>query len=124
METRIDKYLWAVRIFKSRSVASEACKKGKVIIGEVAVKPSRMISAGEKIIVKKPPVTYTYIVIQPIENRVGPKLVSEYLMDITPEDEKAKINPGEKIINGFRQRGTGRPTKRDRREIDDFLDMC
>jgi len=124
METRIDKYLWAVRIFKSRSVASEACKKGKVIIGDIAVKSSRMITAGEKIIVKKPPVTYTYIVIQPIENRVGPKLVSEFLKDITPEEEKSKINPGSKIVNGLRQRGTGRPTKRDRREIDDFLDIC
>jgi ribosome-associated heat shock protein Hsp15 len=123
METRIDKFLWAVRIFKSRSAASEACKKGKIIIGDVAVKPSRMVSSGEKIIVKKSPVTYTYIVIQPIENRVGPKLVSEYLTDNTPEEEKSKINPGAKTANGSRPRGSGRPTKRERREIDDFLDM-
>ena len=123
METRIDKFLWAVRVFKSRSAASEACKKGKIIIGETAVKPSRNISVGEKIIVKKPPVTYTYIVVQPIENRVGAKLVSEFVTDITPEEEKAKINPGATTINGFRPRGAGRPTKRERRDIEDFFDM-
>ena len=124
METRIDKYLWAVRIFKSRSAAAEACKQGRIIIDDVAVKPSRTITAGEKITVRKPPVIYTYIVIQPIENRVGPKLVSEFLTDITPEDEKSKINPGATLINGSRPRGAGRPTKRERREIDDFMDMC
>ncbi len=123
METRIDKFLWAVRVFKSRSAASEACKKGKIIIGETAVKPSRNITAGEKIIVKKPPVTYTYIVVQPIENRVGAKLVSEFVTDITPEEEKAKINPGTNTINGFRPRGAGRPTKRERRDIEDFFNM-
>ena len=123
METRIDKFLWAVRIYKTRSAASEACKKGRVIIGDVAVKSSRMITAGEKIIVKKPPVTYTYIVINPIENRVGAKLVSDYLSDITPEEEKNKIIPGHQPLNGVRPRGTGRPTKRERREIDDFLDL-
>jgi len=123
METRVDKFLWAVRVFKSRSAASEACKKGKVIIGDIAVKPSRNINAGEKIIVKKPPVNYTYIVVQPIENRVGAKLVSEFVTDITPEEEKAKINPGANTINGFRPRGAGRPTKRERRDIEDFFDM-
>ena len=123
METRVDKFLWAIRVFKSRSAASEACKKGKVIIGDIAVKPSRNINAGEKIIVKKPPVNYTYIVVQPIENRVGAKLVSEFVTDITPEEEKAKINPGANTINGFRPRGAGRPTKRERRDIEDFFDM-
>ncbi|HPT12491.1 MAG TPA: S4 domain-containing protein [Bacteroidales bacterium] len=123
METRIDKFLWAVRVFKSRSAASEACKKGKIIIGETAVKPSRNITAGEKIIVKKPPVTYTYIVVQPIENRVGAKLVSEFVTDITPEEEKVKINPGANAVNGFRPRGAGRPTKRERRDIEDFFNM-
>ena len=123
METRIDKFLWAVRVFKSRSAASEACRKGKIIIGDVAVKPSRNISVGEKIIVKKPPVNYTYIVVQPIENRVGAKLVSEFVTDITPEEEKAKINPGTTTINGFRPRGASRPTKRERRDIEDFFDM-
>jgi len=123
METRIDKFLWAVRIYKTRSDASEACKKGRVIIGDVAVKSSRMITTGDKIIVRKPPVTYTYIVLSPIENRVGAKLVAEYLSDITPEEEKNKILPGHQILSGVRPRGTGRPTKRERREIDDFLDI-
>jgi ribosome-associated heat shock protein Hsp15 len=122
MEIRIDKFLWAVRVYKSRSAASEACRKGKIIIGDIAVKPSRIVTAGEKITVKKPPVTYTYVVVQPIENRVGAKMASEFVTDITPVEEKAKINPGAHTINGFRPRGTGRPTKRERREIDDFLD--
>lgn len=123
MEIRIDKFLWAVRIYKSRSAASEACKKGRIIIGDIAVKSSRMITAGDKIIVRKPPVTYTYIVLNPIENRVGAKLVAEYLSDITPEEEKNKILPGHKLLSGVRPRGAGRPTKRERREIDDFLDI-
>jgi len=122
METRIDKFLWAVRIYKSRSAAAEACKKGRILIGNIPVKPSRTITAGEKIIVKKPPVTYSFVVIQPIENRVGAKLVPDYLSDITPEEEKNKIKPDHFPLDGFRPRGAGRPTKRERREIDDFLE--
>jgi ribosome-associated heat shock protein Hsp15 len=122
METRIDKFLWAVRIYKTRSAAAEACKKGKIVINDITVKPSRMVNEGEKIIVKKPPVIYTYIVIQPVENRVGPKLVADFLRDITPEEEKNKIKPDHFSLNGFRPRGAGRPTKRERREIDGFLD--
>ena len=83
-----------------------------------------MITAGEKITVKKPPVTYTYIVITPIENRIGPKLVSDYINDVTPEEEKNKLKPDYQILNGIRPRGAGRPTKRERRDIDDFLDIC
>jgi ribosome-associated heat shock protein Hsp15 len=117
---RIDKYLWAVRLYKTRSIASEECRKGRIIINNMQVKPSRIVSAGEIIIVKKPPVVYTYRVKHPIENRVGAKLVADYLEDLTPDTEKAKLDfrnaPG--II--YRDRGTGRPTKKERRLIDRF----
>jgi ribosome-associated heat shock protein Hsp15 len=115
---RIDKFLWAVRIFKTRSLASEACQKGRVIINDVQVKPSRTITANEIIIVKKLPVVYSYIILEPIENRVGAKLVPEYLKDITPDEEKAKLTNKELTLYGYRDKGTGRPTKKERRNID------
>ena len=115
---RIDKFLWAVRIFKTRSLASEACQKGRVIINNVQVKPSRIITATETLIVKKLPVIYSYIILAPIENRVGAKLVPEYLKDITPDEEKAKLIDRKLTFYGFRDKGTGRPTKKERRNID------
>jgi ribosome-associated heat shock protein Hsp15 len=115
---RIDKFLWAIRIFKTRSLASEACRKGKVIINDIQAKPSRIITANETIIVKKLPLIYRYTVIEPIENRVSAKLVHLYVKDTTPEDEKAKLLNGELAGFGYRERGTGRPTKRERRNID------
>jgi ribosome-associated heat shock protein Hsp15 len=115
---RVDKFLWAVRIFKTRSLASEACQKGRVIINNVQVKPSRTITANETIIVKKLPVIYSYIILEPIDNRVGAKLVPEYLKDITPEEEKAKLINKELTFYGYRDKGSGRPTKKERRNID------
>jgi ribosome-associated heat shock protein Hsp15 len=115
---RVDKFLWAVRIFKTRSLASEACQKGRVIINNVQVKPSRIITAKETIIVKKLPVIYSFIILEPIENRVGAKLVPEYLKDITPEEEKAKLINKELTFYGYRDKGSGRPTKKERRNID------
>jgi ribosome-associated heat shock protein Hsp15 len=115
---RIDKFLWAVRIFKTRSLASEACRKGKIIINDVQVKPSRVITAGETIIVKKLPVIYSFIVINPIENRVAAKMVPLYINDITPEEEKSKLLNRSLTGFGYRDKGTGRPTKRERRTID------
>jgi ribosome-associated heat shock protein Hsp15 len=115
---RIDKYLWAVRIYKTRSSASEACRKGKILIGDVQVKPSRTISANEIITVKKPPVVFTYRVIEPLENRVSAKLAVNYAEDITAADEKLKLQIRPSDISGYRDRGTGRPTKRERRLID------
>ncbi|MBA4322710.1 MAG: heat-shock protein Hsp15, partial [Odoribacter sp.] len=88
---RVDKFLWAVRIFKTRSLASEACRKGKIIINNVQVKPSRIITPNETILVKKLPVIFSYIVIGPIENRVSAKMVYLYIKDITPDNEKAKL---------------------------------
>lgn len=119
---RIDKFLWAVRIFKTRSLASEACQKGRVIINSIQVKPSRTITANETLIVKKLPVIYTYIILEPIENRVGAKLVAEYLKDITPEEEKVKLTDRQFTFYGHRDKGTGRPTKKERRNIDRLKD--
>jgi ribosome-associated heat shock protein Hsp15 len=121
-EIRIDKFLWAVRIFKTRSIASDACRKGKILINDIQVKPSRIVSVNETIMVKKLPVIYSYRIIQTIEKRVAAKIVHLYIDDITPETEKAKLINRE--INGFgyRDQGTGRPTKRERRNIDRLKD--
>jgi ribosome-associated heat shock protein Hsp15 len=115
---RIDKFLWAVRLFKTRSLASDACRKGKILLNNLQVKPSRIIYADETITVKKLPIIYSYTVVQPIENRVSAKLVHLYIKDVTPETEKEKLVNRE--LTGFsnREKGTGRPTKRDRRNID------
>ncbi|HUW91571.1 MAG TPA: S4 domain-containing protein [Bacteroidales bacterium] len=121
-ETRIDKYLWAVRLFRSRSSASEACRKSRVIIGGNPVKPSHSVTTGDTIIIRKPPVTYTYLVKGLTENRVGAKLVSLYLTDLTPDEEKNRIRPESGAFSGHRPRGTGRPTKRERRDLENFLD--
>ncbi len=115
---RIDKWLWAVRIFKTRSQAADACKKGKILIDEVPVKPSRIIKKGEIVFVKNPPVTYQYKVLGLLGNRQSAKIVVDYVEDVTPEEEKEKLEI--KRFTGFeiRDRGIGRPTKRERRLID------
>ncbi len=115
---RIDKFLWAVRIFKTRSIAADACSKGRIIINEIHVKPARLVTNNEILLVKKPPVNYTFRIIEPIENRVSAKLVEKYITDLTPEDEKAKLNIHQSGITGYRDKGTGRPTKKERRLID------
>lgn len=117
-EIRIDKFLWAARIYKTRSIASEECRKGRIFINEVQVKPSRVVSANEIITVRKPPVTYTYRVVEPAGNRVSAKLVGNLIEDLTPEEEKMKHDIRQPSPGGFRPRGTGRPTKKERRLID------
>ncbi|MGL5785702.1 MAG: RNA-binding S4 domain-containing protein [Bacteroidales bacterium] len=119
-EVRIDKWLWAVRIFKSRTIAVEACKKGRVSIQGTNAKPSRMIKVGDIIQVRKPPVTYSFKVLQLTERRMGAKLVPEYMENVTTADQYEILEM--QRINGFidRQKGTGRPTKKDRRDLDDF----
>lgn len=117
---RIDKFLWAVRLYKTRSIASEECRKGRIIIKEIPAKPSRTITKDEIVIVRKPPVSYTYRVIEPIENRVSAKLVSQFIEDLTPESEKIKLDMSHSGGIVFRQKGTGRPTKKERRMMDQF----
>ncbi|MDD2326728.1 MAG: S4 domain-containing protein [bacterium] len=119
-EVRIDKWLWAVRVFKTRTVASEACKKGRVLIGETVVKPSRSIRAGEVVQVRKPPVTYSFRVLALSDKRMGAKMVPQYMENVTPMEQYELLELNR--IGGFvdRQRGTGRPTKKERRDLDQF----
>ncbi|MEG1617775.1 MAG: RNA-binding S4 domain-containing protein [Bacteroidales bacterium] len=119
-EVRIDKWMWAVRIFKSRTIAVEACKKNRVMINNVNVKPSRMIKVGDVIQVRKPPVTYSFKVLQLSEKRMGAKLVPEYMENVTTPDQYEILELSK--IHGFidRAKGTGRPTKKDRRSMDEF----
>ena len=119
-EVRIDKWMWATRIFKTRTIAVEACKKNRVMINDVAVKPSRMIKVGDVIQVRKPPVIYSFKVLKLVQNRMGAKLVPEYLENVTPPEQYEILELNK--ISGFvgRARGTGRPTKKDRRNLDDF----
>ncbi len=120
-EARVDKWLWAARIFKTRSIAADAIKNGRVTIGGMNVKPSRMVKAGEVIAVRKPPITYSFKILKPIEQRVGAKLIPEIYENVTSADQYELLEMNR--ISGFvnRQRGTGRPTKKDRRALDDFV---
>jgi len=119
---RIDKFLWAVRIYKTRSIASDECRKGRIVINNIQVKPSRTVLKNEIISVKKPPVIYSYRVIEPIENRVSAKLVEQYIEDLTNEEEKAKLDIRQSVGIIYRDKGTGRPTKKERRLIDKIKD--
>lgn len=116
--TRIDKWLWTVRIFKTRSISTEECKKGRVKLNDADVKPSKEIKIGDTITIRKPPVVFTYIVKDMPKNRIGAKLVNDFLEDITPSDELAKLEPGYLAFQGIRPRGSGRPTKKERRTLD------
>ena len=122
-EVRIDKWLWATRIFKTRSVATDACKKNRISVGGVPVKPSRMIKAGDVIAVRKPPVTFSFRVLDVTGNRMGAKLVPQYYENITPPEEYEILELNK--ISGFvnRSKGMGRPTKKERRELDDFTEL-
>ena len=121
-ETRIDKYLWAIRAFKTRTDATDACKGGKVKIAGVNAKPSKEVKPGDVIQVKKGTVTFTYKVLQPLERRVGAKLVPEYALNLTPESELEKLRAPVETFFITRDRGAGRPTKKDRREIEEAWD--
>jgi|UniRef100_UPI004027794C ribosome-associated heat shock protein Hsp15 len=122
MEARLDKWLWAARIYKTRTLAADACKNGRVAINGAQAKPSRTVKAGDKVDVKKSPITYTFRVKQPIEKRVGAKLLPDVLENITSAEQYELLEMSR--ISGFvdRARGTGRPTKKDRRALDEFAD--
>lgn len=123
-EVRIDKWLWAMRIYKTRTIATEACKKGRITInGDTnPVKPARVVHVGDIVHVRKPPVTYSFCVKQLTENRLGAKLVPEYLENVTPQDQYDLLDVVR--ISGFvdRRKGLGRPTKREGRELARFTD--
>ena len=120
-QARIDKWLWAARIFKTRSLAADACKNGRVSIGNVNVKPSHMVKVGETVNVRKPPVTYSFKILKTIEQRVGAKLIPEIYENVTAPDQYELLEMNR--ISGFvdRARGTGRPTKKERRALDAFI---
>ena len=119
---RIDKWLWASRIFKTRSIAADACKNGRVVVNNANVKPSRPLKVGEVVHVRKPPITYSFRVLKCIEQRVGAKLVPEIYENVTDPKQYELLEMSR--ISGFidRQRGTGRPTKKDRRAMEAFTD--
>lgn len=121
-EERIDKWLWAMRIFKTRTIATDACKKGRVSMGGAVLKPSRTVKPGDVVDVRKPPVTFTFRVLALSENRLGAKLVPDYMENITPQSQYELLEMAR--ISGFvdRQKGLGRPTKKDGRDLSRFRD--
>ncbi len=121
-EVRIDKWLWAVRLFKTRSIAAEACKSGKVIIGSTAVKPSRNVKVGDIVCIKRNPILFSFKVLALSENRMNAKLVIDFMENVTSADQLELIELAKLAGQTGRDRGTGRPTKKDRRELDDFIE--
>ncbi len=121
MEVRVDKYLFAMRIYKTRSIAADACKKGRVTMNGTQLKPSRTFKVGDVFSVRKNPITFTYKVLQLSENRLGARLVPEYMQDITAPDQLELLEMARLAGKQGRDRGTGRPTKKDRREIETFF---
>lgn len=120
-QVRVDKWLWAVRLFKTRSQASEACRKGRILIDGNSVKPSRMIKLDDVVQIRKSPITYSFKVLGLIEKRVGAKLAPDYVKDVTPATELQILEMQKHMLSIQRDRGTGRPTKKERRDLDDFF---
>ena len=119
---RIDKYLWCIRIFKTRSIATTACKKGQVKIDNKNIKPSKEVFGDELILVRKNQINYQIKVLDLPESRVGAKLIDLYRKDITPKEEFEKTDLLKFAKDYYRKKGTGRPTKKDRRDIDNYQD--
>ena len=121
-DVRLDKYLWAVRVYKTRSDAADAIRNNRVMVNNAYAKPSREVQVGDIISVKKMPVTYSYKVLDLVSSRQGAKFVPQYCLNITPQEELDKLTTPRETIFVFRERGTGRPTKKERREIDALMD--
>ena len=117
---RIDKYLWCIRVFKTRNMASIACKKGQVTINDVTAKPSKMVFPGESVGVRKNQINYHFLVLNLPANRLGAKLVDQYRKDLTPAAEFEKFELLKYSKDYYRKKGTGRPTKKDRRDLDEL----
>ena len=122
MEVRLDKWLWAVRVFKTRSDAADAIRSNRVLVNDAYAKPSREVKVGDVISVKKMPVVYQYRVVELVSSRQPAKNVPLYATDITPQSELDKLNVPRETIFIVRDRGTGRPTKKERRELDSLMD--
>ena len=121
-EVRIDKYLWSIRVFKTRSEATDACKGGKIRVNGADIKPSKAVKVGDLIVARKGAVAYTYKVLELIDKRQGAKLVPRYAENLTPEEELAKLRAPVETFFLKRDRGAGRPTKKDRRQMDSLWD--
>ena len=121
-EVRIDKYLWSIRVYKTRTEAADACRSGKVQVNGIEVKASRDIKTGDVITVRKGSVHFQYRVLVPVGNRQGAKLVPEFAENITPQEELDKLNAPFETVYVRRDRGTGRPTKKERRDLDRLMD--
>lgn len=121
MSCRIDKYVWAVRLTKTRSQATELVNKGKIRLNQSGVKPAKEVKEGDVISITKNAAVFSYKVLQILDKRVGAKLVPDYLLDVTPEEEREKFKTYQLAQSAYREYGTGRPTKRDRRDIEDYL---
>jgi ribosome-associated heat shock protein Hsp15 len=121
-EVRIDKYLWSIRVFKTRSEATDACKGGKIRVNGADTKPSKMVKVGDTIVARKGAVTYTYKVLELIDKRQGAKLVPNYAENLTPPEELAKLRAPIETFFLKRDRGAGRPTKKDRRQMEALWD--
>ncbi len=119
---RLDKYLWAIRVFKTRSEATDACNGNKVKLNGVSAKPSKSVKAGDVIEVRKAAVLFSYKVLQLTESRMGAALVPQYAENLTPEAELEKLHAPRETLVLRRDRGTGRPTKKDRRQLDELMD--
>ena len=119
---RIDKFLWAIRVFKTRTEATEACKGSKITVNGADIKPSKEVKAGDVIQVRKGAVHYTFKMLAPLEKRVGAKNVARFAENLTPESEMAKLHAPVETFFVKRDRGAGRPTKKDRRQMDELYD--
>ncbi|HBX90984.1 S4 domain-containing protein [Alistipes sp.] len=122
MEVRLDKYLWAVRIFKTRSDAADAIRNNKVTVNGAYAKPSRDAKVGDVVAVRRQQVVFTYKILDLVSSRQPAKNVAAYCLDITPQEERDKLNVPRETVFVFRERGTGRPTKKERRELDGLMD--
>ena len=121
-EVRIDKYLWAIRVYKTRSEATDACNGGKVRLNGIDSKPSKAVHPGDVIVIRKGAVTYTFKVLALVDKRQGAKLVPQYAENLTPQEELDKLRAPVETFFLKRDRGTGRPTKKDRRQMDSLWD--
>lgn len=121
MSVRIDKFIWCIRICKTRSIATELVKKGKVRVNNQGIKPAKEVLQGDVIQINKANAVFQYKVIKLLNNRVGAKLVDEYIEDITEEEEIEKYKTYQTAQSSYKQYGSGKPTKKDRRILDEFL---
>lgn len=125
-KVRIDKWLWSVRIFRSRTLATDACKAGRVKAGQAVAKPSHLVAEGDVVTVRKDGFHFQFRVVQTIEKRVGAPIAVTCYLDVTPPEERNKYQSW--FLNSAttaekREKGAGRPTKKDRRELEGFKDV-